>query len=229
MKRILLAFTVLLLSGLAMQVDAQRVMGALIGGFNATNVQGDDVFGFRKFGLHAGAAAIVPFNDMWSFTLETIYSEKGSFHKEGGRGMDYRYRHDYNHYKLVLNYLEVPLLVHYNDRNRLKAGAGVSYGRLIEVKEWEDHVRIATTTLNDGPYELDDWSALVDVQIPIYQQLKLNARYSFSLFKIREREYVNVEPDEEKIRKQYNQVLSFRLIWVFNEQASRRAKLNEGF
>ncbi len=90
-------------------------------------------------------------------------------------------------------------------------------------------MRIATTTLNDGPYELDDWSALVDVQIPIYQQLKLNARYSFSLFKIRERKYVNVEPDEEKIRKQYNQVLSFRLIWVFNEQASRRAKLNEGF
>lgn len=228
MKKILLVAAVFLFAGTLAQVKAQRIMGALIGGINATNVQGDDVFGFYKFGFNAGAAAIVPFGDNFSLTLETIYSEKGSYHKEGGRGMDYRYSHDYNQYKLVLNYLEVPVLFHYNDRNRLKAGLGASYARLVEVKEWEDHIRMATTTLNDGPYDLNDWSAIFDVQIPIYQQLKFNARYSFSIFKIREREYVNVDSDEEKIRKQYNQVLSFRLIWVFNEQASRRAKLNEG-
>jgi hypothetical protein len=37
-----------------------------------------------------------------------------------------------------------------------------------------------------------------------------------------------VRGDEEKIRKQYNQVLSFRLIWVFNESTSRESRLKEG-
>lgn len=229
MKKILLAAIILLLATLSGQVQAQRVMGALIGGFNATNVQGDDVFGFYKFGLNTGAAAIVPFSEHWSFSLETLYTEKGSYHKEGGRGMDYRYTHDYNHYKLVLNYLEAPLLIHYNDRKRLKAGLGVSYSRLIKVREWEDHVRIATTTLNDGPYDLDDWSAVFDLQIPVYKQLRFNARYSFSLIKIREREYESLGNEDDKTRKQYNQVLSFRLMWVFNEKASKRARINEGF
>ncbi len=224
MKKFFLTLVVLTFSSVVVNVYGQRVMGALIGGFNLTHVEGDDVFGFRKIGLNTGAAAIVPFSDRWSFTIEAIYTQKGSNHKEGGRGMDYRYRHDYNQYKLVLNYLEVPILVHYNDKNKIKAGLGVAYGRLIEVKEWEDHVRIATTTLTNGPYEINDYNGLIDIQIPIYKQLKFNARYAFSLFKIRERTYQNVNPDEEKIRKQYNRVLSFRLIWMFNEQASHQSK-----
>lgn len=211
------------------QANAQQVIGALIGGFNATHVEGDDVFGFRKFGLNAGASAIVPFAEKWSFSIETIYSQKGSFHKEGGRGMDYRYRHDYNHYKLVLNYLEVPVLVHFQDKTGLKAGLGASYGRLIEVKEWEDHVRIATTTLNDGPYDLNDYNGIIDIQIPIYKQLKFNARYAFSLFKIRERQYQNVDPGEVKIRKQYNRVLTFRVMWFFNEESSGRSRIRGRF
>ncbi len=211
------------------QANAQQVIGALIGGFNATHVEGDDVFGFRKFGLNAGASAIVPFAEKWSFSIETIYTQKGSFHKEGGRGMDYRYRHDYNHYKLVLNYLEVPVMVHFQDKTGLKAGLGVSYSRLIEVKEWEDHVRIATTTLNGGPYDLNDYNGIIDIQIPIYKQLKFNARYAFSLFKIRERQYQNVDPGEVKIRKQYNRVLTFRVMWFFNEESSRRSRIRGRF
>lgn len=216
---IVLTFTIFLNSS-----QAQRIMGVLIGGVNATNVQGDDVFGFRKFGLNAGAAAIVPFGDKWSATLETIYTQKGSNHNEGGRGMDYQERHDYNQYKLVLNYVEIPVLFHYIDREWLRVGAGFSYARLVGVKEWEDNVRIATTTLNDGPYDQNDYSALLDLQFPIYQQLRFNFRYTFSLAPIREREYQNVGAGSEKIRKQYNQTLSFRLMWVFNEQSSRYSR-----
>jgi hypothetical protein len=224
MKYFLSTITFFLLVFTTNTLQAQRIMGVLIGGVNATNVQGDDIFGFRKFGLNAGAAAVVPFADRWSVTLETIYTQKGSYHKEGGRGMDYQKKHDYNQYKLVLNYVEIPLIIHFEDREWLKVGAGFSYGRLVEVKEWEDHVRIATTTLTDGPYSLNDYSGLLDLQFPIYQKLKFNFRYTFSLIKIREREYENVGAGEEKIRNQYNQVLSFRLMWVINEQSSRNRR-----
>ncbi len=135
--------------------------------------------------------------------------------------MDYKERHDYNQYKLVLNYVEIPLLVHYIDREWLRVGAGFPYGRLVDVQEWEDNVRIATTTLNESPYSQNDYSGLLDLQIPIYQQFRFNFRYTFSLTHIREREYQNVGAGEKKIRKQYNQGLSFRLMWVFNEQLLR--------
>nr|NQU92359.1 PorT family protein [Bacteroidota bacterium] len=229
MKIILRFFVVLFLFAASGEIQAQRVMGAVIGGVNATNVQGDDVYGFKKFGMNVGVAAIVPVAEKWSFSLETTYSQKGSYHKKGGRGMDYSIKHDYNQYKLVLNYLEVPVLFHFEDKRYLKAGTGFSYGRLIEVKEWEDGYRVATTTLNDGPYDLNDFSWLFDVQVPIYRQLKINARYSFSMIKIREREYENVSPTEEKVRKQYNQVLSLRVVWIFNEKASRENRLQGGF
>ncbi|MCF8365851.1 MAG: PorT family protein [Bacteroidales bacterium] len=224
MKKPILTLLLIALASMFYYAHGQRVMGVLIGGFNATHVEGDDVFGFRKIGANAGAAAVVPFGEKWTFSIETIYNMKGSHHKEGGRGMDYRYRHDYNQYKLVLNYVEVPVLLHYIDRTGVRGGMGLSYGRLIEVKEWEDNVRIATTTLNNGPYDLDDYSALFDVQIPVYRQLKVNVRYAFSLFKIRERQYQNVDPGEEKIKKQYNRVLSFRVLWYFNEESSRQSR-----
>lgn len=229
MKKFFLAL--LIFSGIFSfyRAQGQEIMGMLIGGGNLSHVEGDDVFGFRKIGFNAGLGAVVPFAEKWSFSLETIYNQKGSFHREGGRGMDYRYRHDYNQYRLVLNYLEVPVLIHFRDKTGLSAGVGASYGRLIEVKEWEDNVRIATTTLNDGPYDLNDYNALIDVQFPIYKQLKFNARYAFSLIKIREREYLNVDPGEVKVRKQYNRVLSFRLMWFFNETASGRNRLKRGF
>ncbi len=195
-------------------------MGVVIAGFNTTNVQGDDVFGFHKVGLNLGAAAIMPLSEKWSLSLETLYSEKGSYHKKGGRGMDYQKKHDYNQYKLILNYVEVPVLIHFEDKRFLKAGTGFSYGRLVDVKEWEDDVRIATTTLNDGPYKLNDISWLFDIQIPIYRQIKFNARYSFSIFKIRERYYYC----SENTRKQYNQVLSFRIYWIFNEKVSEKKR-----
>ncbi len=204
---------------------SQRIMAGLIGGFNTTNVQGDDVYGFHKLGLNGGATAIVPVGEHWSVSVEGIYTQKGAYHAKGGRGMDYQARHDYNEYKLVLNYLEVPLLVHYIDKNWLKGGVGFAYSRLVEVREWEDGVRMATTSLNGGPYDLNEYSGMVDVQFPLWRQLKLDARYTFSLAKIREREYENVSAGDEKIRKQYNQVLSFRVVWIINEEASNQSRL----
>jgi hypothetical protein len=225
MRIFLRLFLLIIIFVFSLNTYSQRIMAGLIGGFNTTNVQGDDVYGFHKLGLNAGATAIVPFGDHWSLSVEGIYSQKGAYHAKGGRGMDYQARHDYNHYKLVLNYVEVPVLFHYIDRNWIKAGVGFSYGRLVEVKEWEDEVRVATTTLTGGPYDQNEYSGMVDVQFPLYRQLKFDFRYSFSLAKIRERQYYNVSEGDEKIRKQYNQVLSFRVFWIINEEASGRSRL----
>jgi hypothetical protein len=117
--------------------------------------------------------------------------------------------------------MEVPVLVMYTDKEFVSFGAGLSWGRLVGVKEWEHGRLVETTTINSGTYSKNDFSALADFRIRIYKSLKFNLRYQYSFVKIRTREFENLAGDTW-IRKQYNNVITFRLIWVFNEEQSRK-------
>jgi len=56
----------------------QRIKGALIAGMNVSQVDGDEIYGFKKVGLNAGASATLPIGKWFTFTIETLYSQKGS-------------------------------------------------------------------------------------------------------------------------------------------------------
>lgn len=57
---------------------SQKIKGALIFGTNICQVDGDEVYGFHKFGFNTGVSAIIPFgnNNQWDITLETLYNQK---------------------------------------------------------------------------------------------------------------------------------------------------------
>lgn len=221
-------FTIVLLIFCNLTASSQRFQAAIAGGFNTSNVQGDDVYGFRKYGGNAGIMAIVPFSDHLHGSLEIGFSQKGAYHKPGGRGMDYRKKHDYDGYKIILDYLEIPVLIHYQDKNQMNFGAGISFGRLVKVQEFEDVYldtivkleRIESTTLK-GPYNQSDINAVFAMRFPIFKSLKFDARYTFSLLNIRERYFIEADVK----RKQYNQVLTFRLLYVINEKASLKNRM----
>ncbi len=193
---------------------------------NLSQVDGDYAYGFNKIGLNAGAAAIVPFGKNFSFTLETLFSQKGSYQSK-------QYEQTITdssgnvitnlngQYKLYLDYLEVPFLVHYTDKDIISAGVGFSYGRLVNVKEYEHDTLNLNTSLNSGPYDLNDYSVLVDLKFRIHKKIprfKLNIRYSYSMKKTRTRDFYNTDGEYADTRDQYNNVITFRLIYVFNER-----------
>jgi len=205
----------------------QRIKGALIAGMNISQVDGDEIYGYDKFGLNAGAAAILPLGKNFSFQLEILYSQKGSYQSK-------QYEQDITdtsgnviasltgQYNLKLDYLEVPFLFHYTDKDIISAGVGFSYGRLVNVKEYEHDTLNVFTTLNGGPYDRNDYSVLVDLYFRIHKKIprfKLNIRYSYSMQKIRTRDFYNTLGDYTGTRKQFNNVFSLRLIYVFNEKA----------
>jgi hypothetical protein len=200
----------------ALPLEAQIIKGAVIAGCNLSQVDGDEVYGFNKLGANVGAAAIIPFSDHWEVSIEALYSQKGSYQKAQ--------RDDSisGQYKLKLNYLDVPVLVHYNDKNRMWFGLGFSYGRLASVEEWEHGQQVETTDIN-GPYDRDDFNAIGDFRFTLYQRLKFNVRYAYSISKIRTREFTppGVDP---WTRNQYNNFWSFRLIYVINEKQSERIR-----
>jgi hypothetical protein len=212
MKKILVI--IIVLSSVA--ANAQQFIGAASLGFNLTQVDGDEIFGFKKFGLNASAAAFYPFADKWFVSVEIQFAQKGAYQK-------YPFVQDPTKslpfYKLKLDYLEVPLMIHFLDKKFLMIGAGISFSRLVRLKEVEwgvtTHNSVAT-----GPYDRDDYSWIIDVRVPLKNRLKLNVRYSYSSDKIRTRQFSNISGNEWT-RDQFNNVITLRLVYMFNEEIEK--------
>ncbi len=187
---------------------SQNIKGGLIAGFNATQVDGDEVFGYHKFGLNTGATAIIPINKVFSISIETLYNQKGSYQRP-----IYNDTVKSGEYKLKLNYLDVPVLFHYEDKGVINFGTGFSWGRLVEFAEWEHGKRINWET-QTGPYKSADINWIFDVQLRMKKNFRFDFRYAYSVGKIRTRTFLTGDT-----RKQFNNLLSFRLIYVFNDSA----------
>jgi hypothetical protein len=229
-------YIILLIIGLALSssLSAQRFKGAIMGGMNISQVDGDLVVGYHKAGGHFGLAAILPVKKKWDITLETVFNQKGAREK-----VQYNYWvYDTvgfvldstlltGEYNLKLNYVEVPLLVHYTDRDRLSFGLGFSYGRLVNVSEIEHGGSIPPYS-DTVAFKKNDWNILVDLQFRIWRQLKGDVRFAYSLVPIRERTFYDViyEVNDPWTRKQYNNLFTFRLVYVFNEQYQKKTVEN---
>ena len=210
---------------LTCETQAQRILGALSAGINLSQVDGDEVYGFNKIGFNGGPSIIIPFgkNKNWSVTMEILFSMNGAYQKgEAYNPADTTVKPDttvpasYNGYKLNLNYVQVPLLIHYTDKKVISGGLGLQYGQLVGVKEWEDGERIEGTSLK-GPYTMTDLQILADVRIRLWSKLWANIRYGYSILPIRTRDFTNVTETKVWTRKQYNNVITLRLTWIFND------------
>lgn len=220
MKQLLksLFFTLVLMIAWATGANAQRIMGAVAAGVNATQVDGDEVYGYHKFGLNLGAAAIVPVVGNWSVSLETVYNEKGSHQRARvNDSLD-------GSYDLKLNYVEVPVIVQYTDKDFISFGLGGSWGRLVKLSEAKNGYPVNTTTLNSGIYKSNDIDLLVDIKMRIIDRLRFNVRYAYSLSPIATREVIDSKTGRPNIRDQYNGMFTFRLFYVFNEKISEQSK-----
>lgn len=199
---------------------SQRIMGAVNGGFNLTQVDGDEIYGFTKPGVQIGPSAIIPFSKKWQVSLETNFNQKGSrqrkqYNTTDSNGVVYT-----GEYKLKLDYVEVPLLVHFNDKDQIIAGAGASWGRMVNVKEWEHGRRVETTTLTSGTYARNDFCVLADLRFRMKGRWYANFRYEYSMSKIRTRVFQTIPgmAGNAITREQYNNIISFRVIYIFNEK-----------
>ena len=231
MKKILSLLLFILFSTTA---SAQLFYGSVIAGGNVTQVDGDMVNGYRKVGVNVGASVMMPLNkkQSWFATLELLYTQKGSSKKNFAEEMsepdkeliNVNFARDMKiKYKLNLDYVEIPIVFHFEDlRSGIAFGAGAAWARLVNVKEIENGYRMITD-LNSGTYRKNDWSVLADVKLRLYKGLKLNFRFQYTFIPIRTRPYTSQRTGETKKEPQYNNVLTLRLIYSFNE----KYKLNE--
>jgi hypothetical protein len=206
---------------------SQHILGAVSAGINLSQVDGDEVYGFNRVGFNGGPSVIIPFgkDKKWSVTMELLYSMQGSRQKSEYAVTDTVIRRDslkfYDGYKLSLNYVQIPVIVHFTDKRRFAGGVGFLYGQLVGVTEYEDYNDprgfVRTNTTLQSPYTMADIQVLADIRIRLYQKLWLNARYSYSMFSIRHREFENPFYHTTWTREQYNNVITLRLTYIFND------------
>lgn len=216
MRRIILFIVLCLLPTV---IFAQSIKGGLALGFNASQVDGDEVFGYHKFGFNTGPFATIPLGKNFSATIETLYNQKGSYQRpQFADSLS-------GEYQLILNYLDVPVLFQYTDKDVVKFGAGFSWGRLVQFKEWQHGYRINWTNPY-GPYKTSDFDFLIDVQFKLTRGFYFDFRYAYSVGKIRTREFHNITGTWT--RNQYNNVVALRLVYLFKDSQTVKNKKDKG-
>jgi len=217
-KTIPLLFLVIVFAG---ELSAQRFLGGISAGINLTQVDGDDYYGFHKVGLNIGPMVIIPFgkNKKWSVSMELLYSQKGSHHSGNT---------DTTTYTLKLDYVEIPVLVHFTDKRLISGGVGFSYGQRVNYKETKNTFYDSLYTYKSGLLNFDV-SVVADLQIRLWNRLWADLRYQYSIVRLREVEITHPDdPKNPETRYQFNNVITIRLCWVFNQEVPGKSKKASG-
>ena len=138
MKRIhIVTLLLALLMAAPTLLHAQIIKGEVFFGGNACQVDGDECYGYRKFGVHAGVGALIPImnysNVSMDIGLEVLFNQKGAYKRDEVNPHLGLYT---GRYKLNLNYAEIPLMIYVTDKDRYTLGIGASYGRIVGLQEY---------------------------------------------------------------------------------------------
>ena len=248
-------------------LHAQIIKGEVFFGGNLTQVDGDECYGFKKFGVHAGAGALIPLTNWMDIGLEVLFNQKGAY-KRDAIVSNSTYPYAYN---LKLNYAEIPLMLYLTDKGKYSIGVGVSYGRIVGLDEkndgistgialgdgklhWReneenlphighvskieelaeivhsagfpDTVYISSVVANSNTYRAHDFNICADLRFRIWEGIHAELRYQYSLRPIRTRMFYEDSSLilANQIRLQYNNSITLRVVYIFNEHRSKANK-----
>ena len=197
--------------------------GQIIAGFNASQVDGDQLAGYDKVGLRVGPAVSARIKDKFGLTMEILYSQKGSKTKRADQTLDYNGRI----YKLALNYAEIPILFNYTDKGRLRVSLGGSYSRLITAKETIYYPLLSVNVENQDVTDLylpADFCWIADVNYLLSHHLGVGLRSDYSLLPIRNNgglTALNPTSNPFYRSRQYNNYIGVYFDYQFNDTWSK--------
>ena len=200
---------------LATTAQGQRIHALMSSGATLSQIEGDELKGFRMLGYTGGVGAIVNLDkkERWHISLEALYSRRGSYHASG----------DPFSMSLPLNYIDIPLMVHFRDPwGGMLIGLGLNYGRLVQQPEgtimYNPSYFVPDTT--DMSFLSNEVAVVFDFRFPIWRGLQFNLRWQYSILAVKRdwqfTEYLHNGTEVNTWRNDcYNNTLAFRLLWQF--------------
>lgn len=127
-------YLVLLMAMLACsgKMNAQIFKGEVFAGASLSQIDGDECFGYRRFTGQAGVGAMLPVTDWFDIALEVMYNPKGALRNDTMIANSGSF---HGLYDCKLNYVEIPLMFYFTDKQRYTIGIGAAYGRLVGLSE----------------------------------------------------------------------------------------------
>ena len=221
MKRLAILLMLVLPAGLS----AQRIHAFVSSGATASQIEGDELRNFKKYGYIGGVGALASISDnnLWGLSVEALFSQRGS--RSTGDTRNYLYRMN-----LSINYIDIPVMIHYQDpHGGMLFGVGLSYGRLLD----QAHGTIGYDSLffmpdtSDMRFLKNDFAVVADARFTIWRGLQLGIRWQHSIFPVKRDwnfyKYNGVGYNENgeyaryitTTNNCYNHSISIRLIYQF--------------
>lgn len=188
----------------------KKFSGGIVAGMNVSTVARDNFGGYHLPGLNAGAIVYWRFATPVAMSLELLYSQKGA------KGVNTSYSpyagSYYEKYTMRLNYVEVPLILHYFISPRYQIGGGASYNALMSSKETYETIYPVYIDPDLHPFEKYEIDLIANGSMMLYKGLMLNVRYQYSVTPVRKSFYV---PIGLGAGDQHNNMFTFRLAYLF--------------
>jgi len=190
-------------------LQAQNFGGGIVLGLSTSQVGGDDLGGFNKAGLLAGVFANKSISPLLSFQMEMTYIQKGSNNPNMN---DYKSK-NVGKPDISLNYIEVPILLQYQQNTTLKIEGGIQFANLINGYYNDSYGEI--TYSGTTPFIKNDIGLLLGMDYKFSGTLSLNTRISNSILPIGEEDYNHPTTYNSTKKGKYNSVLSFAIHYNF--------------
>ncbi len=149
--------------------SAQYFKGGLMAGFTGSQMDGDNLDGYNKFGFTAGVFANRSFNDFWGIQMELKFIMKGAAKPVTNS--------DPSIYRLSLYYYELPILATLKTSNKIKVESGFAIGYLSKANAVYD------SGDEDRTYEFSktEISWLAGIYYLLNEKFSVNLKFSYSL------------------------------------------------
>lgn len=183
--------------------------GGLTAGANFSTVEGDSYSGYKKVGFVGGGIVYVRVIPKLLTSVELLYTQKGS--RGVAQKTSYYSGDFFERYWLDLNYVEVPLLVHYEFTPRWHIGVGASYAQLINSKEEIYTDQPVVINSETTQFNKEDFNFILHGALQIGDGWFLVARFQMSMGSIREAQNI---PAWQLSGQQFNNLFSLRLTYL---------------
>lgn len=198
---------------LPLTLCSQRFSAGAVLGINASQIDGDDQFGYRQFGIVGGLQGIAQLSNRLDFKLELLYSQRGA-----RAGANEKEKADY-FANVRLQYVETPFLLDYkllenwDGHYFLHLQSGVQYARLLESKVKEGFKKPSseeafTISAQQDNFQRNELSWVVGFSFYPFPKVHISLRHVLGLTPLLQRQ----EPDIRQLRSYYLQLrVGYRL------------------
>jgi len=156
---------------------SQRFEGGLIGGFNASQVDGDLYKGYHKPGIALGGYVQTNLTRTVYAGMELKLMQKGS------RNIDSLAIEGQIKYIMRLNYVDLPVYLGIRTSEKISLLIGVSPGYLISGIEYNDYGKFPEE--DENTFNEFDFQGLLGFRFQVSRRLYVDLRGSYSLMPIR--------------------------------------------